>query len=40
MTCGNNKFYIPAHDDTIIEKLIDDVENLLDTKLFLPRRIK
>ncbi len=40
MTTGNNKFYIPAHSDTIITKLIDDVENLLDTKLYLPRREK
>ena len=32
------KFYIPAHDDTIIQSLHKDVNNLLKTGIYLPRR--
>ena len=35
---GNKKFYIPAHNDTILRSLLDDIENLMQTGIYLPRR--
>ena len=37
---GNKKFYVPAHSDTIMNSLSEDVENLLKTGVYLPRREK
>ena len=35
---GNKKFYIPAHNYTILRSLLDDIENLMQTGIYLPRR--
>ena len=35
---GNKKFYIPAHNDTIMHSLSEDIDNLLKTGVYLPRR--
>lgn len=39
-TVGNKKFYIPAHSDTILRSLLSDIEKLLETGIYLPRRKK
>ena len=38
MTVGKKKFYVPDYSDTIIRSLIDDIENLMKTEVYLPRR--
>ena len=35
---GKNKFYIPATSCTIMKEIEDKVDDLLETKVFLPRR--
>ena len=40
ITVGNKKFYIPAHSDTIMLSLLDDIQKLLETGIYLPRREK
>ena len=38
MVVGKKKFYVPDYSDTIIRSLIEDIENLMKTEVYLPRR--